>query len=393
MNKIIFNPKSLEIKLVSDNFGSFIINKKQEHELDKSHPVVDRYRLETTLACDLACKYCVVHMNNVSQRGNLMSLYTAKKIVEKFNKNIGSKGSVVLIGGEPLLNWEVIKYIISTCTGKIILFTNALKLNEEKISFLKKYDVMIIASLDGFSYKHNENRFHPNVMAGYGVVSKNIKLANDSGCKIALSCVVNQDNISDIIDIASHFSNTLGIKNISFAYPHFATEETETNHFDMKEYTKMIKKLLQFSKQNGVYIDQLGTKLKSIFQNKAIEYSCKAGISQKTFYPDGKETICTKLDTIKGYDFNKFLQMLPVNNKKCVDCEAVNLCGGGCPWDAQAFPGSNFLDKRICSHNKKIVKFILNDIEHELRLVKTKKEALDIIEKLYTPIMNPVWKK
>ncbi len=53
----------------------------------------------------------------------------------------------------------------------------------------------------------------------------------------------------------------------------------------------------------------------------------------------------------------------------------------------------NFLDKRICSHNKKIVRFILNDIEHELRLVKTKKEALDIIEKLYTPIMNPVWKK
>lgn len=393
MNKIIFNPKTLEMKLESDNFKSFIINKKQKHELNKPRMTVDRYRLETTLACDLSCRYCVVHMNNVSQCGNLMSLDTAKKIITKFNNNIGNKGSVVLIGGEPLLNWEVIKYIISACVGKIILFTNALKLNEEKISLLKKYDVMIIASLDGFSYKHNKNRFHPNVMDGYNVVSNNIKLAADSGCKIALSCVVNRDNVNDIINIARHFADNLGIKNISFAYPHFATEETETNHFDMKEYTKIIKGLLQFSKESGVYIDQIGPKLKSIFQNAPIEYSCKAGISQETFYPDGKETICTKLDTIKEYDFNKFLRALPVNNKKCANCVAVNLCGGGCPWDAHISPGRNSLDKRICLHNRKIIKFLIDDIEHELKLVKTKKEALSIIEKIYIPIISPIWKK
>lgn len=392
MNKITFDKKSLEIKLISDNFESFIINKKQ-NTLDEQSLIVDRYRLETSLACDLSCKYCVVHMNNVFQRGGFMSLDTAKKIIIEFNDSIGNKGSIVLIGGEPLLNWDVVKYVILNCTGKIILFTNALKLNKEKISLLKKHDVMIIASLDGFSYKHNKNRFHPNVMDGFNVVSGNIKLALDSGCKIALSCVVNQDNISDVLNIAHYFVNNLGIKNISFAYPHFTTENIKMNNFNMAKYTKMIKELLQFSKENKVYIDQIGSKLKSIFNNKPIKYSCKAGISQKAFYPDGKETICTKLDTIKKYDFNKFLQALPIFNKKCTNCIALNLCGGGCPWDAHVSPGENNLDKRICSYNKKIIKFILEDIENELKIAKNKKEVLAIIKKTYFPIINPIWKR
>lgn len=395
MNKLFFNPKSLEIKLKNDNFGSFVINKNKEHAPQKTNLCFDlnRYRIEVSLACDLSCKYCVVYMNKVFQRGRLMSLDTAKKIIKQFNRNIGEKGSVVLIGGEPLLNWSVVKYIVSMCKGRIILFTNAYKLDRNKIYFLKRNKVSIITSLDGFTIKHNRNRFYPDIITKYKKVCKNIKFAAKKGCNIAVSCVVNQDNVEDVVDIANFFYKDLGVKNLSFAYPHFAKENIRTNYFSMEMYRKKIEDLLQFSKQNKIYIDQIGSKLKSIIKRSKIIYSCKAGISQKTFYPNGEETICTKLDTIDRYNFDKFLKDLPINNKKCSSCIAVNLCGGGCPWDAAIFPNRAGLDKRICGYNKGLINYIIKDIANELKDVKTKKEALNIITEKYLPIIDPSWKK
>lgn len=390
MNTLRFNPETLEIEVSGDGFESFIMNKREGGK-SSEFPVIDRYRLEASLACDLACKYCVVHMNKVSQRGTLMSMEIAKEIIGRFNKEIGKRGSIVIIGGEPLLNWEVVQYIISACEGKVILFTNAYKLDEEKRDFLREREVHIIASLDGVSYEHNRNRF-PSVEV-FKQVADNIALAARSGCRIALSCVVNQDNVEDVCEIAEYFSRDLGVGSISFAYPHFAREDVATNDFDMDEYTERIKELLSFSKQNGVYIDQLGGKLKSIIRNRVVPYSCKAGISQRAFYPDGRETICTKLDTIKDYDFDEFLKALPANNARCSGCIAVNLCGGGCPWDAYMSASEKGIDERICRMNQDLVGYIIKDIENEIREARTRGEIEGIIAGKYLPIIDPIWIK
>ena len=63
---------------------------------------IDRYRVEVSLACNLSCEYCVVHKNDVSQQNKMMDLETAKVIVNKFNEEVGERGSLFLMGGEPL---------------------------------------------------------------------------------------------------------------------------------------------------------------------------------------------------------------------------------------------------------------------------------------------------
>jgi len=372
-------------------YGSdIVLNSNQTNKQDLLPRFrIDRYRIEVSLACDLRCEYCVVHMNKVFQRGRLMDGETAKKIINKFNLEVGPTGSLMLIGGEPLLNWEVVKFMISRCSGSSMIFTNAYRLDEDKIKFLKKHNTLILTSLDGYSLKHNKSRFYPNVKKNFNIVCKNISTAINNGCKVGIGCVVHPGNINDMEKIAHFFTEKLKAKSLSFAYPHFTTEETPTNKFPMEEYTKQMLKLFLFSKERKIYIDQIGKLVKSIFKKKIVFASCKAGLSQKTFYPDGSETICTKIDTIPGYDFKDFTSILPVNNKKCDNCVAQKLCGGGCPWDAIVFKNKIGVDRRICKHNKTLVAYILKDIEMELRNVKTKKEALEIIKDKYYPMMNP----
>lgn len=394
MGKIKFYPDNLDLWFAPDDVSPVLLNGNHVFDSDvNTTKKIDRYRIEVSLACDLNCQYCVVHMNKVSQRGRLMTLAVAKDLVREFNSKVGPDGSLVLIGGEPLLNWETVRYIIASCVGSSMVFTNALKLNKEKIRFFKKNKTLILTSLDGYNLKHNQSRFHPYASKRFATVCENIKEAIKMGCRVGIGCVVHSENVADVHKIAEFFTKELGARSLSFAYPHFTTEATKTNKFPMVKYTKEICRLLEFSKEKKVYIDQIGRLLRGIFKKERIISACKAGLTQRTFYPDGSETICTKLDTIKGYRINDFFRNLPFKNKKCKECIAQNLCGGGCPWDASVFKNEVGVDRRICRHNKLLVKCILRDIKNELKDAKTEKEAKNIIRNKYYPIMFPAWKE
>lgn len=394
MSKIKFDPRTLELWFTPSGALPVLLNADHVFDKDvKKAKKVDRYRIEVSLACDLNCQYCVVHMNNILQRGRMMTLAVAKCLIKEFNSKVGAGGSIVLIGGEPLLNWEVVRYMITNCIGNSIIFTNALKLDGEKIRLFKKNKTLILTSLDGYSLKHNRSRFYPRVDERFATVCGNIKKAIKTGCQVGIGCVVHSENVAETYQIAEFFTKKLGSRSLSFAYPHFTTEATETNKFSMEKYTKEICRLVEFSKENKVYIDQIGKMLRGIFRRERIISACKSGLSQKAFYPDGSETICTKLDTIKEYRIDDFFKKLPFKNKKCKECVAQNLCGGGCPWDASVFKNEIGVDRRICGHNKALIKYILRDIEKELKTIKTEKDAQRIIKDKYYPIMFPVWKE
>ena len=79
-----------------------------------------------TERCNLACKYCYVH-----KQPKTMTLETAEQTIkyftDKFDETVaaGKRINVALHGGEPLLNFDVIRYIVETLKerydGHIIL--------------------------------------------------------------------------------------------------------------------------------------------------------------------------------------------------------------------------------------------------------------------------------
>ncbi len=99
-----------------------------------------------------------------------MSIETARKVVDTIFCTPSSVITIEFQGGEPLVNWPVVKFIIEYARKKnqsagknlfITLVTNLSLLTEERYKFLVKNKIIFCTSLDGPKELHNKNRPWP----------------------------------------------------------------------------------------------------------------------------------------------------------------------------------------------------------------------------------------
>jgi MoaA/NifB/PqqE/SkfB family radical SAM enzyme len=115
----------------------------------------------------MACRRCYGHLPS-SQNHPVMSLETAQKATRLYfteRKKGVPLSYIMLFGGEPLLNWDLIRDYIPWVTEtykeerfRIFLFTNGLLLNDVILEFLGRFHVLIFLSLDGDYEQHVKNR-------------------------------------------------------------------------------------------------------------------------------------------------------------------------------------------------------------------------------------------
>lgn len=129
--------------------------------------------LEVTEQCNFRCKYCIYSENFNGNRnfGNkVMSRETAFKAVDWAMANSGKKLSINFYGGEPLLNFSLIKAVIERSQKNkgdqelIYSFTSNMSLMTPEIAhYLSKVpNLFIMASLDGPEDVHNAYRVYAN---------------------------------------------------------------------------------------------------------------------------------------------------------------------------------------------------------------------------------------
>lgn len=120
-----------------------------------------------TLRCNLKCVYC--HSSVVGQDKTEfdMTEETAKKSVDLIFSSPSQGLTIEFQGGEPLMNWPVIKFIVEYSSKKakaqkrglqLALISNLSLMNEERMDFLIKNKVSLSTSLDGPRALHNVNR-------------------------------------------------------------------------------------------------------------------------------------------------------------------------------------------------------------------------------------------
>lgn len=125
--------------------------------------------LQLTQQCNFRCSYCVYGGNYYTREHSNQKLTweTAKKSLDFFaEKSRGEQeSSICFYGGQPLLEFELIKKIVDYSEVKLkhrilsfSMTTNGDLLNDDNIDYIVKHNFRIMISLDGGESTHNANR-------------------------------------------------------------------------------------------------------------------------------------------------------------------------------------------------------------------------------------------
>lgn len=129
-------------------------------DFKKRKTVVKALCLHIAHDCNLACKYCFAEEGEYHGRRALMSFEVGKKALDFLIANSGNRRNleVDFFGGEPLMNWQVVKDLVAygreqekihDKNFRFTLTTNGILLNDEVQEFVNKEMGNVVLSLDG----------------------------------------------------------------------------------------------------------------------------------------------------------------------------------------------------------------------------------------------------
>lgn len=362
-------------------------------------PTFSHFYIIPTYECNLGCLYCVNALVRKSRHWGVKSFNENKFISEETVKdglelfiNCLEKDTVphiVFHGGEPLINWEIVTFAVNyirkleTTINKkfrITLITNGLLLDGDKIKDLKNNNVEVVLSLDGMERHHNQMRVHKDGKGTWKEVINAYSLLTDTFNQIAVSCTVGPHNYNDLEEIAEYFAADLDVRLLSFSYMQGAKLNKDVGVCPVKATQKMLKAFEVFRKY-GVNEDLMMRKLTYFIEERPRFHECTAFGHQITMGPDGGLGPCHGLvENFKSFWGNvrdknitervlnskvskKFVQRTPYRDPKCLDCEALGICGGGCILENLACGGTmDDLESDFCAHTKITLKWMLEDL-------------------------------
>jgi len=206
-----------DINRANGNDLDIIYNKKFAKKINKlhafmkpdhdQHPAITPALIERTIfreglqqltlcvteECNFACKYCIysdVYANSRNSSKKKMSFSTARKAIDYFANllyngrkfNPKREFSIAFYGGEPLLNFHLIKKCVEYVKQNYpdlgfhyAITTNGSLLNGERRAFLLENHFSIAVSLDGPEDDQNRNRVFLDGTGTYSTVINNVQ--------------------------------------------------------------------------------------------------------------------------------------------------------------------------------------------------------------------------
>lgn len=254
---------------------------------------ISKLKLFVTLNCILNCKYCFVKKSFEN-----MNYKTAEGAVNFFLGSPGDSKILMILGGEPLLCFSLLKKIISFSIEKaydfkkklvISLATNGILFEKKHIAFLKKHNVKVSISIDGKEYTHNNNRVFKNGKGTFKTISRKLPLVLnniDSGDICALLGVDTQSAKAMFNNFI--YLNKLGFESINI-------EPIQGVHWvkrDKAIFIINLKKILQYllrniKKGNFVFLNSVSRELNNKILSNYSRSTCLF-YQDISVYPQGE---------------------------------------------------------------------------------------------------------
>ena len=150
-------------------------------DLKKRDNVIKALCLHVAHTCNLNCEYCFAGQGKYHGEDAIMSFETGKKALDFLVENSGNRKNleVDFFGGEPLVNFEVVKQLVSYARSiekeknknfRFTLTTNGVLLDDDAIDFLNKEMNNVVLSLDGRKEVNDAKRKTINGKGSYDII-------------------------------------------------------------------------------------------------------------------------------------------------------------------------------------------------------------------------------
>lgn len=365
-----------------------------------------------TLRCNYKCIYCQASSVNMDKKDYDMDKETAKKVVDTIFRAPNPYLTVEFQGGEPLVNWPIVKYITEYVREKeresekkvgISLVSNFSLMTEDKYDFLVKNDVSLCTSLDGPEKLHNINRPFPGKNSYKETVSwiKKITERQKKDSRVFhVSALVTVSKFSldypkEIVDEYLKLGfNRIHLRPLSFLG--LSNKKNSSIGYSMDEFLDFWRKSMDYIidinlKGKFFYERGSGIMLRKILTDSDPNFldlrsPCGAGIGQMLYNYDGKVYTCDEgrmigddtfvignvkkdsyedmvsSDTVKSMCVASLLENLP-----CDDCVYKPYCGV-CPVLNYALYSDLFVsmpNNERCKLNKGMLDYLFEKLHNK----------------------------
>ena len=350
--------------LTTDQYHDYVVDFK------KRKTVVKALCLHIAHDCNLACQYCFAEEGEYHGRRALMSFEVGKKALDFLIANSGNRRNleVDFFGGEPLMNWEVVKQLVEYGRSKekeynknfrFTMTTNGVLLNDEIMEYCNREMSNVVLSLDGRKEVNDKMRPFRGGKGSFDlIVPKFQKFAEMRGdrdyyVRGTFTCH-NLDFSKDVMEFADLGFRSMSIEPV-VAKPEeeYAIREEDLPQI-MEEYDHLAEEYIKRKKEGrgfnffhfNIDLNQgpcvakrlsgcgSGTEYLAVTPWGDL-YPCHQFVGQEEFLLGNVDTGVTN-ERIR----DEFKLCNVYAKDKCRDCFARFYCSGGCAANSYNFHGS-----------------------------------------------------
>lgn len=358
-----------KLKLMKSNHSSYSEDNIKKHILRNG---LRNLLLNVTEDCNFRCHYCAFSGSYEDRRSHstkYMKFKTAKKaidyylslIIDGMKYNPLRKPTIGFYGGEPLLNFKLIKKCVNYIEQKYDLneinytiSTNGSLLTESTARWLMEHQFSIYISLDGPEKEHDRSRVYKQGNGTFKDIMRNISVIMDSNYENIFIMSV-YDVKSDLFEIEKFF-NKIQIPISIIGEVDNSVKNLYYDQFTEKDYVKFndqleraesyyLENMEHCNKQNSPFAHLFGGIIRSdLCDANALGLSDPFITHTATCFPgykifvdtDGVFYICERVASFfpvgnveEGLNYQRIVEIMQEYLKhmdKCIDCEIKTRC-------------------------------------------------------------------
>jgi uncharacterized protein len=322
--------------------------------------VVKALCLHVAHTCNLNCEYCFASQGKFHGERALMTFEVGKQAIDLLIANSGTRHNleVDFFGGEPLMNWDVVKRIVDYAREeekkhnknfRFTLTTNGILIDDEVMDFCNREIHNVVLSLDGRKEMHDKLRRTFSDQGSYDAIVPKFQAFVDSrdGKGYYIRGTFTHNNV-DFTEDLFHMAD-LGFKELSMepvvcppGEPYALTQDDLPELY--RQYELLAKEMLKREKEGNPFtfyhytLDL--TEGPCIYKRIT---GCGSGTEYLAVTPWGELFPCHQFvgdaaysmgdvwSGVKRCDLQQEFRSCNVfSRQECRDCWAQLYCSGGC---------------------------------------------------------------